>query len=186
MDIQLALISAVKCLIRVFSDINRIGLNIRTVYRIRIGPDYSKKILDWIRIPKISDLFNTSILPKNCHFVMKNQYCQKYCHFQKFLAKNLTNTCHVFCQPSGSPGSLSGLPVGYPARYSSEFATGYGYPKTAFKREPNSDKDTRTAFLDISRVQSLGKCCTLHNLSFSIFGSIFSDFCAMTLSLSLE
>jgi len=21
-----------------------------------------------------------SILPKNSHFVMKNQYCQKYCH----------------------------------------------------------------------------------------------------------
>jgi len=30
------------------------------VYRIRIGPDYSKKILDWIRIAKISNLFNTT------------------------------------------------------------------------------------------------------------------------------
>jgi len=25
-----------------------------------------------------------------CHFVMKNQYCQKYCHFQNFLPK----ICH--------------------------------------------------------------------------------------------
>jgi len=31
MDIQTALATAVKCLIRVFSDINRIGSNIRTV-----------------------------------------------------------------------------------------------------------------------------------------------------------
>jgi len=30
------------------------------VYRIRIGSDYSVKILDWIRIAKISDLFNTT------------------------------------------------------------------------------------------------------------------------------
>ena len=30
------------------------------VYRIRIGPDYTRKILDWIRIAKISKLFNTS------------------------------------------------------------------------------------------------------------------------------
>jgi len=29
------------------------------VHRIRIGPDYSMKILDWIRIAKISNLFNT-------------------------------------------------------------------------------------------------------------------------------
>jgi len=29
-----------------------------------------------------------SIFPKNCHFVMKNQYCQKHCHFQNvFLPK---------------------------------------------------------------------------------------------------
>ena len=30
------------------------------VYRIRIGPEYSMKILDWIRIAKISNLFNTT------------------------------------------------------------------------------------------------------------------------------
>jgi len=33
------------------------------VYRIRTGPDCSMKILDWIRIAKISNLFNTAILP---------------------------------------------------------------------------------------------------------------------------
>jgi len=43
-----------------FSDINRIGSNIWTGLPDRIGPDYSMKILDWIRIAKISDLFNTS------------------------------------------------------------------------------------------------------------------------------
>ena len=30
-----------------------------------------------------------SILPQNCHFVMKNQHCRKYCHFQNFFAKKL-------------------------------------------------------------------------------------------------
>jgi len=48
-------------------------------------------------------------------------------------------------------------------RQDSEFATGYGYPKTAFKREPDTDKDVRNAFLDILRIQGLGKSCTLHN-----------------------
>jgi len=36
-------------------------------------------------------------------------------------------------------------------RQDSEFATGYGYPKTAFKREP----DIRNGFIDISRIQTL-------------------------------
>jgi len=36
----------------------------RQVYRIRIGPDHWKKILDWIRIPKIPDLFNTTMDPE--------------------------------------------------------------------------------------------------------------------------
>ena len=35
----------------------------------------------------------------------------------------------------------------------SKFATGYGYPETAFKREP--DKDIRNAFLDTLRIQTL-------------------------------
>jgi len=30
-----------------------------------------------------------SKLPKNFRFVMKNQYCQKNCHFQNFFVKNL-------------------------------------------------------------------------------------------------
>ena len=34
----------------------------------------------------------------------------------------------------------------------SEFATGYGYAKTAFKREPDTDPDIRNAFIDISRI----------------------------------
>ena len=38
-------------------------------------------------------------------------------------------------------------------RQDSEFATGYGYPKTTFKREP--DTDIRDAFIDISRIQTL-------------------------------
>jgi len=39
---------------RGFPNINRIGLNIWTGL-----PDYSMKYLDWIRIAKFSDLFNT-------------------------------------------------------------------------------------------------------------------------------
>jgi len=69
-------------------------------------------------------------------------------------------------------------------RQDSEFATGYGYPKSAFKREPDTDPDIQPAFIDISRIQTFGKSCTLHNHSFIIFGSIFSAFCAMTPSLS--
>jgi len=65
----------------------------------------------------------------------------------------------------------------------SEFATGYGYPKTTFKREP--DTDIRNVFIDIWRIQTFGKSFTLHNHSFIIFRSIFSAFCAMTPSLSL-
>ena len=59
-------------------------------------------------------------------------------------------------------------------RQHSESATGYGYLKTTFKREPDTDKDVRNAFLNISRIQTLGKSCTLHNHSFRIFGSIYS------------
>jgi len=66
-----------------------------------------------------------------------------------------------------------------------EFVTGYGYPKTAFKREPDTDPGIRNAFIDISRIQTLEKSCTLHNHSFINFRSIFSAFCAMTPSLSM-
>jgi len=70
-------------------------------------------------------------------------------------------------------------------RQDSEFATGYGHPKTVFKREPDTDPDILNAFIDILRIQAFGKSCTLHNHSFIIFRSIFSGFCAMTPSLSV-
>ena len=57
-----------------------------------------------------------------------------------------------------------------------EFATGYGYPKTAFKRKPDTDPDIRNAFIDSSRIQTFGKSCTLHSHSFIIIRSIFSAF----------
>ena len=56
----------------------------------------------------------------------------------------------------------------------SEFATGYGYPKTAFERQLDTDKDIRYAFLDISSIQTFGKSCTLHNHSFSLLPSATS------------
>jgi len=37
-------------------------------------------------------------------------------------------------------------------RQDSEFATGYGYPKTAFKWEPDTDLAIRNGFIDISRI----------------------------------
>jgi len=70
-------------------------------------------------------------------------------------------------------------------RLDSEFATGYGYPKTAFKWEPDRDPDIRNTFIDVSRIQTFGKSYTLHDQSFIIFRSIFSAFCAMTPSLYL-
>jgi len=81
--------------------------------------------------------------------------------------------------------SVSGRDYHYPVcrldiRQDCEFATGYGYPKTAFKREP--DTDIRNAFIDNSRIQTFGKSCTMQNHSF-IFRSTFSAFCAMTPSL---
>jgi len=70
-------------------------------------------------------------------------------------------------------------------RRDSEFATRYGYPKTAFKRKPDTDPDIRNGFIDVSRIQTFGKSCTLHIHSFIIFRSIFSAFHAMTPSLSI-
>jgi len=71
-------------------------------------------------------------------------------------------------------------------RQDSEFETGYGYPKTPLKREPDTDPDIRNAFIDISRIQTFEKvarCILIHLLS--SFRSIFSAFCAMTPSLSV-
>jgi len=63
-------------------------------------------------------------------------------------------------------------------REDSEFAAGYGYPKTVFKQKPEMDEDIRNAFHNIPRIQILGKSST-----FSTFESIFSVFSAMTSSL---
>jgi len=80
--------------------------------------------------------------------------------------------------------SLSGRDDHYPVcrldiRQDSEFATGYGYPKSALKRKPDMDPDIRNAFIDISRIQTFGKSCTLHNHSFIIFiqKHLFSHLC---------
>jgi len=43
---------------------------------------------------------------------------------------------------------------GYTYGQDSEFATRYGYPKTAFKPEPDPDKDISNTFLDISTIQT--------------------------------
>ena len=64
-------------------------------------------------------------------------------------------------------------------RQDSEFATGYGYPKTAIKREPDTDPDIRNALFDISRIQIFGKSCILLNHSFIIINQkdLFSLLC---------
>ena len=52
-------------------------------------------------------------------------------------------------------------------RQDSQFATGYGYPKTAFKREPDTDLDTRNVLINISWIQTFGKfahCAIIHLL----------------------
>jgi len=51
-------------------------------------------------------------------------------------------------------------------RQDSEFASGYGYPKTAFKQEPVADPDIQNTFINISRIHTFGKSSTLHNHSF--------------------
>jgi len=70
-------------------------------------------------------------------------------------------------------------------RQVSEFATGYGYQKTAFKWEPDTEKDIRNAFLGISRIQTLGRSCTLHHHLFIILGNISSALCVMIPGLSV-
>ena len=52
-------------------------------------------------------------------------------------------------------------------REDSEFATRYGYPKTAFEQKPGTDQDIRNAFIKISRIQTFGKfahCTIIHLL----------------------
>jgi len=67
-------------------------------------------------------------------------------------------------------------------RQDSEFATGYGYPKAAFKQEPDADTDIRYTFIGISRIPDIWR--KVHH-SFIIFRSIFSASCAMIPSLSM-
>jgi len=62
-------------------------------------------------------------------------------------------------------------------RQDSELATGYGYPKTAFRREPDTDPDIRNTFVDILRIQTFGKSCTLRNHSFILVSS--EPFCLL-------
>jgi len=64
-------------------------------------------------------------------------------------------------------------------RKDSEFATGHGYPKSALKREPDTDPSIQNTFIDISRIQTFGKSCTLHNHSFIVFiqKHLFSHLC---------
>jgi len=54
-------------------------------------------------------------------------------------------------------------------RQGSEFATGHRYPKTVFKREADTDKGIRNAFIDISRIQTflenVAHCTIIHLLS---------------------
>jgi len=61
-------------------------------------------------------------------------------------------------------------------RQDSAFATGNGYPKTAFKREPYTDPDIPNAFIDISTIQTFGKSCTLRNYSFLFSEASFQSF----------
>jgi len=57
-------------------------------------------------------------------------------------------------------------------RQDSEFSTTYGYPKTTFKREPDTDPDIRNGCIDISSIQTFGKSCTLHDHSRYDYGTI--------------
>ena len=111
----------------------------------------------------------------------RNEQC-----FQRFHHARLSQVKSAKSASISSSTSDDHYPVcRLDIRQDREFATGYGYPKTAFKREPDTDPDIRNAFRDISRIQIFGKSCTLHNHSFIIFRSIFTVFCAMTPSLSV-
>jgi len=62
-------------------------------------------------------------------------------------------------------------------RQDCEFATGYGYPKTAFKREPDTDPDIRNAFIDIFRIQTFGNLCIAQSLIYYLQKHLFSLLC---------
>jgi len=49
----------------------------------------------------------------------------------------------------------------------SEFATGYGYPKTAFKREPDTDPDIRnvlSTFREFRLLEKVAHCTIILSL----------------------
>jgi len=53
-------------------------------------------------------------------------------------------------------------------RQDSQFATGYGYPKTAFKWEPDTDPDIRNTFIDVrgfTLLEKVAHCMINHSLS---------------------
>ena len=64
------------------------------------------------------------------------------------------------------------ITIRFDIRQDSEFAIRYGYPKSALKRGPDTDPDIQNAFIDISRIQTFGKSCTLHNHSFMLQASL--------------
>jgi len=67
MDIQTELITAVKCLITVFSDKTGLDQIFGQYYRFRIRLDYTMKILDWIRIAKSSIRLTLASPSRGCH-----------------------------------------------------------------------------------------------------------------------
>jgi len=56
-------------------------------YRIWLGPDYSMKMLDWIRIAKISDLFNTTGYPTGKTYSDHLRFCCATSTPQKLLKR---------------------------------------------------------------------------------------------------
>jgi len=95
--------------------------------------------------------FRKCFLKKNCILFRKHfHFCLQIQIFSTFVSKTREDHYPV-CQ----------LDI----RQDSELATGYGYPKTAFKREPHTDNYIRNAILEISRIQTLGKiahCTIIH------------------------
>jgi len=62
-------------------------------------------------------------------------------------------------------------------RQDSEFATRYGYPKTAFKWEPGADPVIRNAFIDVSRIQTFKKLHITRSFIHYLQKHIFSLLC---------
>jgi len=121
MDIQTALITAVKCLIKGFFEYKPDWIKyFWQVYRALIGPDYSMKILDWIRIAKISNFFNT--LRLSCY-----SHCIHLCPDSTYNAELLftpsnVNVVEVLVSVRDDHYPVCRLDI----RQDSQFATVYG------------------------------------------------------------